>query len=186
MTLRITYGIDPGQTGAIAVFFDERLESFIDMPTMARPAGGNQINGVELAAAIREARARAPGAAEVAVMEQVHAMPKQGVSSVFRFGEGYGVVQGVLAALGIRLENVHSSRWKKYMGLTGKEKDVARTMAIQKFPHMAGALARKKDVGRADAALLGHWGHQTEAVGTAPKPPRRDLLDEQEAAEAPP
>ncbi len=113
MTFRITYGIDPGQTGAIAVLLDGEFHQFIDTPTMPRPAGGNQINGAELARAIREVRSRHPGAAEVAILEQVNAGPGQGVSSVFRFGEGYGVIQGVFATLGIPLVIVHPSRWKK-------------------------------------------------------------------------
>lgn len=162
MAFRVTIGIDPGQTGCLAVLVDGAFEAFFDMPTVPRPAGGNQISGSELAAALREIRSRHPGATFLACLESVSAMPGQGVSSMFRFGEGFGVVQGVLAALGIASVMVHPVRWKKALALTGKDKDVARTVAMQRFPTAAAQLTRKKDVGRADALLIAHWCAQTE------------------------
>lgn len=159
---RLTIGIDPGQTGCVAVLVDGEFESFVDMPTMPRPAGGNQISGAELAAALREIRARHPGADVLACLEQVSAMPGQGVSSMFRFGEGFGVVQGVLATLGVPVVMVHPQRWKKAASLIGKDKDVARTVAIQRFPKAADQLKRKKDIGRADALLIAQWAFITE------------------------
>lgn len=165
MALHLTLGIDPGQTGAIAVLADGEFAAFVDMPTMARPAGGEQINGSALASALREVRQRYPGAAVLATLEQVGPMPKQGVTSTFRFGEGFGVVQGVLGALGIPLALVHPQRWKRLMGLQGKEKDVARTVALQRFPAAAAQLQRKKDVGRADALLIASWAWTTAQVG---------------------
>lgn len=164
---RITLGIDPGQTGAIAVLADAGYEAFIDMPVMPRESGGHHVNGAGLADALREVFARHPGAARLAVMEQVSAMPKQGSSSTFRFGEGYGVIRGVLGALGVPFITVHSSSWKRTMQLYGKDKDVARTLAMQLYPAAAGALSRKKDIGRADALLIAAWAHQTEQVGKA-------------------
>jgi len=165
VTLRLTYGIDPGQTGALAVLADGCFDRFIDMPTIPRPAGGNQINAVELATQVREVRANHPGAAEVAILEQVHAMKGQGVSGMFRFGEGYGVIQGVFGTLGIAIVLVHPSKWKRTFQLTGQDKDVARTVATQRLPAAASLLTRKKDIGRADAALLAIWGELTEAAG---------------------
>jgi crossover junction endodeoxyribonuclease RuvC len=105
------------------------------------------------------------GAARVrAYVEQVNAMPSipgpdgvrrgMGSSSAFRFGESFGVLKGVLAALGIRYELIAPQTWKKSQGLTGSEKDYARTVAIRTFPDMATHLARKKDIGRADALLI--------------------------------
>jgi crossover junction endodeoxyribonuclease RuvC len=166
--LHVTFGIDPGQTGAIAVLVDGDFEDFIDMPLMPRPAGGNQINGAALAESIREVRRRHEGADFLAVLEQVSAMPGQGVSSMFRFGEGFGVVQGVVAALGIPLNMVHPQKWKKTLGLIGKEKDCARTLAIQRFPQAASSLARKKDIGRADALLIASWASTTELAAQLP------------------
>ena len=154
MTYRVTIGIDPGQTGAIAVLADGAFAGFYDMPTVARPAGGQQVNGAELAAQLREIRAAHPGAHVLAVLERVSAMPGQGVSSMFRFGESFGVVKGVLAAMGWPLHSVSPAAWKRRCGLIGADKDCARTLAIQLFPAAAGGLTRKKDVGRADALLI--------------------------------
>lgn len=177
MTLRLTIGIDPGQTGALAAFADGMFERFVDMPVMPRPAGGNQIDGAALAAAIREIRARHPGADVQVVLEQVNAMPSKpgqdgqrrgmGSTSAFNFGEGFGVIKGVVSAMGLPLLLVHPQRWKKAYGLIGQDKDVARTVAIQRLPVAAPSLTRKKDIGRADAALIASWAHTTEQVGQA-------------------
>lgn len=167
MTYRVTIGIDPGQTGALAVLADGQFAGFYDMPTVARPAGGQQVNGAELAAQLREIRAAHPGAHVLAVLERVSAMPGQGVSSMFRFGEGYGVVQGVLAALGVPVMTLSPAVWKRAVGLIGSEKDVARTLAIQQYPAAAGGLTRKKDIGRADALLIASWAWRSEMHGEA-------------------
>jgi hypothetical protein len=167
MTLRVTIGIDPGQTGALAVLADGVFERFIDMPTLPRPAGGLQINAATLAAALRGIFSAHPGAHVFAVLEQVGAMPKQGVTSTFRFGESFGVVIGVLGGLGIPHMQVRPDRWKRYLNLAGHEKDVARTVAIQRHPEASGHLQRKKDVGRADALLIATWAEITEQVARA-------------------
>lgn len=158
LVTRVIAGIDPGQSGAVAVLADGEFYKFIDMPVMSRPAGGQQINGAELAAALRGIWHEFTGASFTAVLEQVSARPKQGVSSMFRFGEGYGVIQGVVATLGMQMVMVHPAKWKKAAGLSGKEKDCARTLAIQRFPSAATQLTRKKDVGRADALLIAQFG----------------------------
>lgn len=167
MTLRLTLGIDPGQTGAIAALADGRPVAFIDMPTMARKAGGEQVDAQALAARIRELLADHPGAYPFAVLEQVSAMPGQGVTSMFRFGQADGAVRGVLGALGIGFIEVHPQTWKRYLRLTGADKDTARTMAIQRYPEAAEYLRRKKDVGRADALLIATWAVLTEQVARA-------------------
>lgn len=167
MTLRVTLGIDPGQTGAVAVLVDGDFAEFIDMPTLPRPAGGCHVDAATLAARLREVVINAGGAHVFAVLEEVGAMPKQGVSSTFRFGESYGVVRGVLGALQISFRMVSPVQWKRSMALTGKEKDVARTVAIQRHPRAATHLARKKDVGRADALLIATWAYDTEQAARA-------------------
>lgn len=168
MTFRLTIGIDPGQTGALAVVADGEWRQFIDMPVMPRAGGsGMHINGALLAAEIRNVLALHPGAYIMAVLEEVGAMPKQGVTSTFRFGEGFGVVRGVLGALGVPFVMVRPDRWKRSLRLAGQAKDAARTHAIQLFPTAAGQLSRKKDCGRADALLIAHWAHQTEQIGEA-------------------
>lgn len=167
MTLRVTIGIDPGQTGALAVLADGVFAAFVDMPTVSRAAGGLQIDATTLAASLRGIFGAHPGAHVFAVLEQVGAMPKQGVTSTFRFGESFGVVLGVLGALGIPHMQVRPDRWKRYLQLTGQEKDVARTLAIQRHPAAAMHLHRKKDVGRADALLIATWAEITEQVARA-------------------
>lgn len=167
MTLRLTLGIDPGQTGALAALADGRPVAFVDMPTMTRKAGGQQIDAQALAARIRELLADHPGAYPFAALEQVSAMPGQGVTSMFRFGQADGAVRGVLGALGIGFIEVQPQTWKRYLRLTGADKDAARTLAIQRYPEAAEYLRRKKDVGRADALLIATWAVLTEQVARA-------------------
>ena len=90
-------------------------------------------------------------------------MPGQGVSSMFNFGMGYGAIQGVLAGLCVPLHLVTPQKWKKHQGLIGKDKDCARTLAQQLYPE--ASLARKKDIGRADAILIGDYGLRQKRVG---------------------
>lgn len=165
MTMRLVLGIDPGQTGCIAILADGMAGGFIDMPLIARKAGGHQIDPYTLAARVRQAFSRHEGAYMLAVCEQVSAMPKQGGSSMFRFGQSDGIARGVIGALGIPMIEVHPSVWKKQQGLIGSEKDVARSVAIQRFPDVADHMQRKKDIGRADALLIALWAWQTEQVG---------------------
>lgn len=167
MTLRITLGCDPGQTGCIAVLADGQPAGFIDMPTMPRKAGGHEINAAALAMQLREALRGHPGADVFAVVELVGSMPGQGLASTFRFGQSDGILRGVLGALGIGYITVAPVRWKNHYGLKGQEKDAARTLAIRRFPTAALQLARKKDGGRADALLIALWGESTEQASRA-------------------
>ena len=153
---KIILGFDPGQTGAVAAFDGERIEAVIDMPTMTRLHGkGNQVDPYTLATALIDLCA---GREATAVLEAVSAMPGQGVSSTFHFGESVGVVLGVLGALQMPIRMVTPAKWKKAAGLLGRDKDAARTLAIQHHPEIADRLTRKKDVGRADAACLARFG----------------------------
>lgn len=149
-------GIDPGLTGAIA-WLDSN-HNFIevwDMPVMAKSKGKKQVNGVELARIIREITFEH---ACIAVVEQVHAMPGQGGTSMFNFGHGTGVIDGVLAALKMPVVYVTPTKWKKAAALLKTEKDMARTKAIQLYP--TAPLSRKKDIGRADAILIARYGNE--------------------------
>ena len=162
MTLRLIIGCDPGQTGCLALLADGEPAGFIDMPTMPRKAGGFEVNAASLAAQVRGLLHKHQGAYVFAVVEQVGAMPKQGLSSTFRFGQSDGVLRGVLGALGIGYMEVHPVKWKNHFGLRGQEKDAARSLAIRRFPSVSQELARKKDGGRADALLLALWCDNTE------------------------
>jgi hypothetical protein len=167
MTLRLTLGCDPGQTGCVALLADGEPAGFIDMPTMPRAAGGHEVNAAVLAAKIRGALQAHAGAAVLGVCEQVGSMPRQGLASTFRFGQSDGILRGVLGALGIGYITVAPVKWKNYYGLRGQEKDAARSLAIRRFPSVAAELARKKDCGRADALLLALWAEATEQAARA-------------------
>ncbi len=165
MTHRLTIGADPGGSGALSFLADERAIGYIDMPTSPRPGGGNQVDAVSLAAQLRERIAQHHGAYVVAVIELVSAMPKQGVTTTFRFGQADGILRGVLGAQRVPVVEVQAKDWKRYLRLTGKPKDAALTLARQLYPEATEWLRRKKDCGRADALLLARWGTYTEAVG---------------------
>lgn len=153
---QIIIGIDPGITGAIAIIDDSgNLVGIHDMPTMPKGAGKKkQINPCSLVGMLS-------GYGRVtAYLERVSAMPGQGVSGVFTFGECFGVIRGVLAAAYIPLVLVTPQSWKRRFGLIGTEKDAARTKAIELYP--AASLARKKDIGRADALLIARYGWEIE------------------------
>lgn len=159
MTNKLILGCDPGQSGCVALLADGVPSGFVDMPTKPRRAGGHEVDAQELAGQLRAHRGRHAGAYVVAVIERVNAMPKQGGSSVFRFGQSDGYLRGVLGALGIELVEVEAQTWKRAWSLWGTEKDVARQLAIRRFPAVAADLARKKDGGRADALLIAAWAH---------------------------
>ena len=154
VTVRL--GIDPGQTGAIAAYDGARIVGLIDMPTMTRLHGkGQQVDPYTLASTLIDLCA---GREVSAVLEAVSAMPGQGVSSMFRFGESVGVVLGVLGALQLPVRMAAPGKWKRAAGLLGRDKDAARTLAIQLHPEVANQLTRKKDIGRADAIILARFG----------------------------
>lgn len=147
---------DPGQTGAIAAMEKGKIIALIDMPCMGRTYGkGQQVDPYSLATSLFEL---GPSLITEAVMEQVGAMPGQGSVSMLNFGESIGIVKGVLGALQIPVRFVTPQRWKKAAGLIGKDKDASRTLAIQLHPEIAGELTRKKDIGRADAICIAHFG----------------------------
>ena len=145
--------VDPGLTGAVAVLTATgHFVAVFDMPTTAAPSGKSKriISPHLLATQLQ------PWAGSPAVIEQVAAMPGQGVSSMFRFGEAYGVAQGVLAALGCPISKITPTTWKRLVGIpAGSDKDAARGVAISRLPRAGDYLTRKKDSGRADALLIG-------------------------------
>lgn len=150
-------GVDPGASGAVAILEDTgQLVQVFDMPAVEIQVGGKAKRRVApemLASELRLYNVHGT----VAVVEQVSARPGQGVSSMFAFGQAYGLVLGVLAGLWIPTKTVTPSAWKKALKLnTGK--DAARAKAAQLWPQMAGEFKRVKDDGRAEAALIANWG----------------------------
>ena len=148
-------GIDPGLNGAIALLGDGYL-AVRDIPT-AGERKRRVVIAAELAGVVRV------WAPDCAVFERVHAMPKQGVSSSFRFGQACGVVEGVIGALQIPVEYVTPNAWKKHFKLTAHKED-ARLLAIQTWPRIATELSRKKDADRAEALLIARYKQEREGL----------------------
>lgn len=144
-------GVDPGVSGAIAFYFSAypNVISAEDVPVT-----GNDIDAVTLAARIEQMRP------DMCVIEAVGAMPGQGVSSTFKFGCSYGIVRGVVLAQKVPLHFVSPQRWKKYFGLIGEDKDASRKKAQHLWPS-SDHFGRKKDHGRAEAALMARFGAET-------------------------
>lgn len=141
-------GIDPGLSGAISFFFPSHPDRVIaeDMP-----AAGGEVDAATLAQRIKQI------GPDVCILEAVGAMPKQGVSSTFKFGASYGAVRGVLAALQVRTVLVRPAVWKKALHLD-KDKEKSRALALRTFAASPEHFARKKDHSRAEAALLAMYG----------------------------
>lgn len=164
--MRLTFGVDPGLTGAIATLIDGEPGPMLDMPTR-RVDGKNEVDARALAVWIREQRAAHPGAYVSACLELVSAAPmggrQQGTASMFAFGDGYGQIKAVLDVLGVHYVRVTPGVWKRHFGIAGKAKDAdaGRQMALARFPTAADRLHRKKDSGRADALWLALWLEST-------------------------
>jgi crossover junction endodeoxyribonuclease RuvC len=150
-------GIDPGISGAIVVLEDNTPVEWALMPTM-KIGSQNRVNAVALAALLREYIHRYPEQPVTAYVEQVHAMPKQGVSSMFSFGHSCGVIAGVLGAFEIPVTYVTPQMWKMRAHLTNKDKDAARSLAIQMWPHWRELDKKGQGQALADAALLARYG----------------------------
>jgi crossover junction endodeoxyribonuclease RuvC len=152
-------GIDPGLSGAIACVINGELLAVEDMPTFSEIRGRKTINTVNAnaVASIMREFALANLETPTVVIERVHATPQMGVTSAFSFGDGYGVLRGVTAALGYPVTFVAPNVWKKAMGLTA-DKGGSRRLATERWPACADLFARVKDDGRAEAALLAGWG----------------------------
>ena len=133
------------------------LDLVFDMPVTEKLSGkGKEVNAYLLADFMAEMKVRDSEA--MAVVERVGAMPGQGTTSMFGFGRSLGVIEGVLAGLGISVAWVTPQKWKKKFGLIKKEKDAARGLVLGMYPERSDLFARKKDGGRADAVLIGLSG----------------------------
>lgn len=148
-------GIDPGLSGAIALLNPlTRSVDLFDMPLVASKAGQPVTDIHNLARLLFPKEETGP---QIVILEQVHAMPKQGVSSTFRFGQNYGAIQMAVAGHGYDVRDVTPNAWKKYFRLNS-DGEASRGLAIQRFPEMAEQLKRKKDHNRAEAILLALYG----------------------------
>ena len=156
----IIFGIDPGVSGAISVLRNKEVLEVFEMPTMIDgKKNKRQINGAQVSNIIRE---RINTGKEVSVVvEHVNAMPGQGVTSMFNFGQSFGVIKGICAALNIPIYFVRPLKWKKYFNLIRTNKDASRTKVIEAYPEISSKLQRKKDSNRADAILIALYFNDT-------------------------
>ena len=156
-------GIDPGLSGGIAVLENNKVLNILDMPVM--PEGKKnkrQLNSALLVSLIKDNI----NASEevVVVVEQVNAMPGQGVTSMFNFGQTFGAIKGVCAALELPIFFVRPSKWKKHFELINSSKDSSRTKAIERYPKLSNQLAKKKDVNKSDAILIARFYSETRII----------------------
>ncbi len=148
-------GIDPGISGAICFFENGEVKDVIDMPVMAEgKKNKKQVNGSQIFNEI-SIRIKNYKIEDInVVIEQVSAMPGQGVTSMFNFGQSFGVLKGICAAMQLSIFFVRPAKWKKHFELINSQKDSSRTKVIQMFPKISSLLSRKKDANKADAILI--------------------------------
>ena len=156
-------GIDPGLSGAIAVLKENKVISIFDMPVMAEcKKNKKQLNSAQLVNIIRENIEK--NEEIVVVVEQVNAMPGQGVTSMFNFGQTFGAIKGISAALELPIFFVRPSKWKKHFELIKSSKDSSRTKVIEMYPTLANQLSKKKDVNKSDAILIARFFFETRSM----------------------
>ena len=156
-------GIDPGISGAICFFESGEIKEIIDIPNMAEgKKNKKQINGPQIYNEISQRIKHIPKKEVIVVIEQVSAMPGQGVTSMFNFGQSLGVLKGICAAMQLSMHFVRPAKWKKYFGLIKTEKDASRTKVIEIFPYISSQLSRKKDSNKADAILIAMYFNETQ------------------------
>ncbi len=154
------FGIDPGLSGAIAVLKDKKVLGIFDMPVMAEgKKNKRQLNSANLVDIIKGNIFDKEEAA--VVVEQVNAMPGQGVTSMFNFGQTFGAIKGVSAALNLPIFFVRPSKWKKHFELINSSKDSSRTKVIEMYPNLSNQLSKKKDVNKSDAILIARFFVET-------------------------
>ena len=155
-------GIDPGISGSICFFEDGKILDVIEMPTMTEgKKNKRQVNGAQIYNEISK-KIIAPEKLNVrVVIEQVSAMPGQGVTSMFNFGQSFGILKGICSAMQLPMYFVRPAKWKKYFSLINSEKDASRTRAIEMFPYFSSHLSKKKDSNKADAILIASFYYET-------------------------
>jgi crossover junction endodeoxyribonuclease RuvC len=157
----IIIGIDPGISGAISIVENKKIIEVHDTPTMIDgKKNKRQINGAQVTNIIKEILNG--GKEVVVVVEHVNAMPGQGVTSMFNFGQSFGVIKGICAALSVPIYFVRPLKWKKHFNLIKTNKDASRTKVIEVYPEIASKLHRKKDSNRADAILIALYFNDTQ------------------------
>ena len=154
-------GIDPGISGSICFFKDGRILEVIEMPVMTEgKKNKKQVNGAQIYNEFLKRINNKDDDIRV-VIEQVSAMPGQGVTSMFNFGQSYGILKGICSAMQLPMFFVRPAKWKKYFNLINSQKDASRTRAIEIFPYFSTQLSKKKDSNKADAILIASFYYET-------------------------
>ena len=157
----IIIGVDPGVSGGISILENKKVIEVYDMPTMIEgKKNKRQVNGSQVTNIIKENVDT--NKETTVVVEHVNAMPGQGVTSMFNFGQSFGVIKGVCAALSLPIYFVRPTKWKKHFNLIKTNKEAGRTKAIEVYPEISGKLSRKKDSNRADAILIARYFNDTQ------------------------
>ena len=158
-------GIDPGINGAICLFKDGKIVDVFEMPKMAvGKKNKSQVNASQIFNEIQKAVEGEDKTKVIAVIEQVSAMPGQGVTSMFNFGQSFGILKGICSAMQLPIFFVRPAKWKKYFNLINTEKDASRTRAIEIFPYFSSNLSKKKDANKADAILIASFYYETYKI----------------------
>ena len=158
-------GIDPGISGSICFLRDGKILDVIEMPTMTEgKKNKKQVNGSQIYNEICKITKDIEKKEIRVVIEQVSAMPGQGVTSMFNFGQSFGILKGISSAMQLPVYFVRPAKWKKYFNLINSEKDASRTRAIEIFPYFSSRLSKKKDSNKADAILIASFHHETYKI----------------------
>ena len=160
----LTIGIDPGISGAICFMEEGKIIEVIDMPSMAEgKKNKKQVNGSQVFNEITKHIKNKESSEIKVVIEHVSAMPGQGVTSMFNFGQSFGILKGICSAMNLSMYFVRPVKWKKHFNLINSSKDASRTKAIEIFPYFSTNLSKKKNANKADAILIASYFEETFA-----------------------
>ena len=155
-------GIDPGISGSICFFEDGKIIDVVEMPTMTEgKKNKRQVNGSQIFNEISQRIHKSENHEIRVIIEQVSAMPGQGVTSMFNFGQSFGILKGICSSMQLPMYFVRPAKWKKYFNLINSQKDASRTKAIEIFPYFSRQLSKKKDSNKADAILISSFYYET-------------------------
>ena len=158
-------GIDPGISGSICFLDNGKILDVIEMPIMTDgKKNKKQVNGSQVYNEIIKRIKQFEKNQIRVVIEHVSAMPGQGVTSMFNFGQSFGILKGICTAMQLPMYFVRPAKWKKYFNLLNSEKDASRTRAIEIFPYFSSQLSRKKDSNKADAILIASFYNETYKI----------------------
>ena len=158
-------GIDPGISGSICFLDNGKILDVIEMPIMTDgKKNKKQVNGSQVYNEITKRIKQFEKNQIRVVIEHVSAMPGQGVTSMFNFGQSFGILKGICTAMQLPMYFVRPAKWKKYFNLLNSEKDASRTRAIEIFPYFSSQLSRKKDSNKADAILIASFHYETYKI----------------------